>query len=147
MQIPMNFQLNFIKQEQHLMLPRTSSIVLTQNLYDILFQYVITPEKEARLDNFIKILENHIKSKAAAPFSLPVTELEFLEEGLEELKLLNWAEIPVTVFQVNLDACLNKESYEDEIEKIIVLLESMMIVRRYSGSDLVYVYPSSLVRY
>ncbi|HNX92894.1 MAG TPA: hypothetical protein PKW50_08250 [Syntrophomonas sp.] len=147
MQIPMNFQLNFIKQEQHLMLPRTSSIVLTQNLYDILFQYVITPEKEAKLDNFIKILENHIKSKAVAPFSLPVSELEFLEEGLEELKLLNWAEIPVTVFQVNLDACLNKESYEDEIEKIVNLLETMMIVRRYSGSDLVYVYPSSLVRY
>ena len=147
MQMPMNFQLNFIKQEQHLMLPRTSSIVLTQNLYDILFQYVITPEKEAKLDNFIKILENHIKSKAVAPFSLPVSELEFLEEGLEELKLLNWAEIPVTVFQVNLDACLNKESYEDEIEKIVNLLETMMIVRRYSGSDLVYVYPSSLVRY
>jgi len=147
MQIPMNFQLNFIKQEQHLMLPRTSSIVLTQNLYDILFQYVITPEKEAKLDNFIKILENHIKSKAVAPFSLPVSELEFLEEGLEELKLLNWAEIPVTVFQVNLDACLNKESYEDEIEKIVNLLETMMIVRRYSGSDLVYVYPSSLMRY
>jgi hypothetical protein len=115
MQIPMNFQLNFIKQEQHLMLPRTSSIILTQNLYDILFQYVITPEKEAKLDNFIKILENHIKSKAEAPFSLPVTELEFLEEGLDELKLLNWAEIPVAVFQVNLDACLDKESYEDEI--------------------------------
>lgn len=147
MQIPMNFQLNFIKQEQHLMLPRTSSIILTQNLYDILFQYVITPEKEAKLDNFIKILENHIKSKAEAPFSLPVTELEFLEEGLDELKLLNWAEIPVAVFQVNLDACLDKESYEDEIEKIINLLESLMTVRRYSGSDLVYVYPSSLVRF
>jgi len=147
MQIPMNFQLNYIKQEQHLMLPRTSSIVLTQNLYDILFQYVITPEKEAKLDNFIKILETHIKSKAVAPFSLPVSELEFLEEGLEELKLLNWAEIPVTVFQVNLDACLNKESYEDEIEKIVNLLETMMIVRRYSGSDLIYVYTSSLVRY
>jgi hypothetical protein len=144
---PMSFQLNFIKHEQHLMLPRTSSILLTQNLYDILFQYVITPEKEAKLDNFIKLLEKHIKSKAEAPFSLPVTELEFLEEGLEELKLLNWAEAPVAVFQINLDACLNKESYEDEIDKIVHLLESMMIVRRYSGSDLIYVYPSNLVRY
>lgn len=147
MSLPMNFQFNFIKQEQHLMLPRTSSIILTQNLYDILFQYVITPEKEAKLDHFIKLLETHIKSKAEAPFSLPVAELEFLEEGLEELKLLNWAEIPVAVFQINLDACLDKESYEDEIEKIIQLLESLMIVRRYSGSDLVYVYPSNLVRY
>ncbi|NLV21397.1 MAG: hypothetical protein GXY49_05370 [Syntrophomonadaceae bacterium] len=147
MQIPINFQLNFIRQEQHLMLPLASSIVLTQNLYDILFQYVITPEKEAKLDNFIKLLETHIKSKAEAPFSLPVTELEFLEEGLEELRLLNWTEIPVTVFQINLDACLDKESYEDEIEKIIHLLGRLMIVRRYSGSDLVYVYPSNLVRY
>ncbi len=129
------------------MLPRTSSIILIQNLYDILFQYVITPEKEAKLDSFIKLLETHIKSKAEAPFSLPVSELQFLEEGLEELRLLNWAEIPVAVFQINLDACLNKESYEDEIEKIIQLLTDLMIVRRYPGSDLVYVYPSNLVRY
>ncbi len=147
MSVPMNFQFNFIKQEQHLMLPRTSSIILIQNLYDILFQYVITPEKEAKLDSFIKLLETHIKSKAEAPFSLPVSELQFLEEGLEELRLLNWAEIPVAVFQINLDACLNKESYEDEIEKIIQLLTDLMIVRRYPGSDLVYVYPSNLVRY
>jgi len=147
MSVPINFQLNFIKQEHHLMLPRTSSIILTQNLYDILFQYVITPEKEAKLDHFIKLLENHIKSKAVAPFSLPVSELEFLEEGLEELRLLNWAEIPVAVFQINLDACLNKESYQDEIDKITQFLESLMIVRRYPGSDLVYVYPASLVRY
>ena len=143
----MNFQLNYIKQEQHLMLPRTSSIILTQNLYDILFQYVITPEKEAKLDHFIKLLETHIKSKAVAPFSLPVNALEFLDEGLEELKLLNWAEIPVAVFQINLDACLDKESYEDEMDKIGQLLENLMIIRRYKGSDLVYVYPASLVRY
>jgi len=147
MSVLINFQLNFIKQEQHLMLPRTSSIILTQNLYDILFQYVITPEKEAKLDHFIKLLENHIKSKAMAPFSLPVSELEFLEEGLEELRLLNWVEIPVAVFQINLDACLDKEGYQDEIDKITQFLESLMIVRRYSGSDLVYVYPASLVRY
>lgn len=142
-----NFQLNFIKQEQHLMLPRTSSIILAQNLYDILFQYVITPEKEAKLDHLIKLLETHIKSKAIAPFSLPVKDFDFLDEGLEELRLLNWVEIPVAVFQINLDACLNKESYEDEIEKIVQFLESLMIVRRYKGSDLLYVYPASLVRY
>lgn len=147
MPMPINFQLNFITQERHLMLPRTSSIVLTQNLYDILFQYVITPEKESKLDNFIKLLENHIKSKAEAPFSLPVTELEFLEDGLEELKLLNWTEIPVAVFQINLDACLNKESREDEIEKIVNMLEELMIVRRYPGSEMIYIYPSNLVRY
>lgn len=147
MPMPVNFQLNFITQERHLMLPRTSSIVLTQNLYDILFQYVITPEKESKLNNFIKLLENHIKSKAEAPFSLPMTELEFLEDGLEELKLLNWTEIPVAIFQINLDACLNQESREDEIEKIVNMLGELMIVRRYPGSEMVYVYPSNLVRY
>ncbi|HWQ75558.1 MAG TPA: hypothetical protein VN441_09600 [Syntrophomonas sp.] len=147
MPMPINFQLNFITQERHLMLPRTSSIILTQNLYDILFQYVITPEKESKLDNFIKLLENHIKSKAEAPFSLPVTELEFLEDGLEELKFLNWTEIPVAVFQINLDACLNKESREDEIEKIVNMLGDLMIVRRYLGSEMIYIYPSNLVRY
>lgn len=147
MQMPIGFQLNYIKQEQHLMLPLASSIILTQNLYDILFQYVITPEKEAQLESFIKMLETHIKSKAATPFSLPIAELEFLEEGLEELRLLNWAEVPVMIFQINLDACLDKESSEEEVEKIINQLENLMIIRRYPGSDLLYAYPSKLVRY
>ncbi len=147
MQDPIVFQLSFIKQEQHLMLPRTSSILLTQNLYDVLFQYVITPEKEEKLTYFIKLLETHIKSKAIAPFSMPISELEFLDDGLEELRLLNWAELPVSVFQINLDACLNKDAYDEEVEKITNLLESLMIVRRYKDSDLVYLYPSNLVRY
>lgn len=147
MQDPISFQLNFIKQEQHLMLPRTSSILLTQNLYDILFQYVITPEKEEKLNYFINLLETHIKSKANAPFSMPLSELEFLEDGLEELKLLNWAELPVSIFNISLDACLDKESYAEETEKIVSYLESLMIIRHYKGSDLFYVYPSNLVRY
>lgn len=147
MSLPTKFQLTFIKQEQHLMLPRTSSIILTQNLYDILFQYVITPEKEEKLNYFINLLENHIKSKALAPFSMPLRDLDFLDEGLEELRLLNWAEIPVSVFQISLDACLAKESYDDEIDKICTLLESLMIIRHYKNSDLVYVYPADLVRY
>ena len=147
MKYPSAFQLSFIRQEQHLMLPRTSSIILTQNLYDVLFQYVITPEKEDKLNYFINLLETHIKSKANAPFSMPISELEFLDEGLEELRLLNWAELPVSVFQISLDACLDKDSYDEEIEKIADFLENMMIIRRYKGSDLLYVYPSSLVRY
>lgn len=147
MQNPIVFQLNFIKQEQHLMLPLTSSILLTQNLYDILFQYVITPEKEAKLNYFINLLETHIKSKVNAPFSMPISELEFLDEGLEELRLLNWAELTVSVFQISLDACLNKDAYDDEVEKVTNLLESLMTIRRYKGSDLVYVYPANMVRY
>jgi len=147
MQNPIGFQLTFIKQEQHLMLPRTSSILLTQNLYDILFQYVITPEKEEKLNYFINMLETHIKSKAIAPFSMPVSELEFLDEGMEELRLLNWQEIPVAVFRITLDACLNKDGYDEEIDKIAALLESLMIVRRYKDSDLLYAYPANLVVY
>jgi len=144
---PTKFQLTYIKQEQHLMLPRTSSILLTQNLYDILFQYIITPEKEEKLNYFINLLETHIKSKALAPFSMPLSELEFLDEGLEELRLLNWAEIPVSIFQITLDACLNKNAYEDEIDNVCDSLENLMIIRRYKGSDLLYVYPSNLIRY
>lgn len=147
MQDPIVFQLNFIKQEQHLMLPRTSSILLTQNLYDILFQYVITPEKEEKLNYFINLMKTHILSKANAPFSMPISELEFLDEGLEELRLLNWTEMPVSIFQISLDACLNKDAYDEEVEKATALLESLMIIRRYKDSDLVYVYPSNLVRY
>lgn len=147
MQVPNSFQLSFIKQEQHLMLPLTSSIKLTQNLYDILFQYVITPEKEEKLNHFINLLEIHIKSKARTPFSLPVSELAFLDEGLEELKLLNWAEIPVSVFRITLDACLNKDGYDEEIDRVADLLESLMTARRYKDSDLLYAYPANLVGY
>lgn len=147
MQDPIGFQLSFIKQEQHLMLPFTSSILLAQNLYDVLFQYVITPEKEEKLNHFINLLETHIKSKANTPFSLPVSELAFLDEGLEEMRLLNWAEIPVSVFRITLDACLDKEGYDEEIDKITDLLESLMIIRRYKDSDLLYVYPADLVRF
>lgn len=144
---PAKYQLSFVKQEQHLMLPRTSSILLTQNLYDILFQYVITPEKEEKLNYFINLMETHIKSKAQAPFSMPLSELEFLDEGLEELRLLNWAEIPVSVFQITLDACLNRDAYDEEIDNICEHLENLMILRHYKGSDLIYVYPSNLVRF
>jgi len=146
MQDPIGFQLNFVKQEQHLMLPRASSIILTQNLYDILFQYVITPEKEEKLNYFINLLMIDIKSKTTAPFSMPISELEFLDEGLEELRLLNWVELPVSVFQISLDACLNKDAHDEEIEKVADLLENLMIIRRYKDSDLVYVYPTNLVR-
>jgi hypothetical protein len=35
------FKLNFLRMEQHILLPNTTSIILAQNLYEILFQYVI----------------------------------------------------------------------------------------------------------
>jgi hypothetical protein len=102
-------------------------------------------EKEEKIKSFIAILEAHIKSKSRAPFSLPVSELEFLEEGLQELKLLNWFEVPVTVFRVSIDNCLNKEAYDEELEKVLELLENLMTLARRKDSEFIYVYPANMV--
>lgn len=140
-----NFQLKFIREERHLMLPRVSSIVVTQRLYEILFQYAITKEKEVKLKAFINLLETHIKSHAKAPFSLPIEEFGFLGEGLQELKVLNWTEIPIYLFEV-------KSSEEEEIspesmEAYLAMLENLMICGRLLKNNQLYVYPSNLVRY
>lgn len=144
MNIPL-FQVTYLRHEQHLMLPRVSSILLAQNLYDILFQYVISTEKEVKLQQFIQMLEVHIKSKAQAPFSRPLEELSFLEEGLQELKLLNWTEIPVAVFKITIQGDLNPDQEEDALDEIVRMLEGLMICKR--EDDLLYVYPSNLIRY
>jgi hypothetical protein len=144
--VPNNFRLDFIREEQHLMLPTITSIMLTQNLYDVLFQYVITEEREERLKKFIGMLESHIKRKDRAPFSMPVAELEFLDEGLEELRLLNWMEIPVAIFQVTLDASIKEEDYTDELDKVLTWLEGLMVFSHAEDSRMIQVYPYVLVR-
>lgn len=136
------FSLIFLREEQHLMIPTTSSIVLAQNLYDILFQYAITPEKETKLKAFIQVLEEHIKSKNKVPFSLPVEELNFLEDGLQELKLLNWREVPVTVFQIK-----STVNNEEEMESIHSRLENLMTCKLVKANNLLYTFPSTLLRY
>ncbi len=141
-----NFKLTLLRQEQHLMLPTVTTIVLTQNLYDILFQYLITEEKEEKLKKIIGMMEAHIKRKDQAPFSMPISALEFLDEGLEELRMLNWMEIPVAVFQISLDDNIAKDCYEDELEKILNGMEELMIFSRPEQSDLIWVYPYQLVR-
>jgi len=128
------------------MLPTINSIIITQTLYDTLFQYLITPEKEELLKKFIKMMEDHIKSKDNAPFSQPVSALEFLDEGLEELRLLNWMEIPVTVWEISLDESLGEDVYQDELEKVLNLLEDLMIFSRPDKGNMLWVYPYSLVR-
>ena len=128
------------------MLPTITSIVLTQNLYDVLFQYLITEEKEAQLKKIIGMLENHIKRKDQSPFSMPISALTFLDEGLEELRMLNWMEIPVAVFQISLDDSIKEGDYEDEIEKVLIWMEDLMIFSRPEHSDLIWVYPFQLVR-
>jgi len=141
-----NFKLEFVREEQHLMLSTISSIKLTQSLYDTLFQYVITEEKEELLKKFINLLETHIKSKDNSPFSLPISELNFLDEGLEELRLLNWMEVPVAVFQLSLDENINDDDYQEELDKILTQLERLMIYSRPAEGNLVWVYPFLLVR-
>lgn len=137
------FDLKFIKQEQHLMLPGVTSIILTQNLYDILFQYVISPEKEEKLKIFIEKLETHIKSKSRAPFSMPLSDLAFLEEGLQELRLLNWLESPVAVFEMQ----LSEQADEAAMENIDLLLENLFTYKKKENSNQLYVYSSRLTTF
>jgi len=140
------FSLKFIREEQHLMLPTITSIKLTQNLYDALFQYVLTAEKEELLKKFIEILEKHIKRKDRAPFSMPIAELEFLDDGLDELRLLNWMEIPVAVFEIAWDEAVKADNYEEELEKVLSWLEGLMIFSHPADSNMIWVYPYALVR-
>ncbi|MDD2585443.1 MAG: hypothetical protein PHT79_05455 [Syntrophomonadaceae bacterium] len=137
------FRLDFIKQEKHLLLPTTTSIIVVQNLYDVLFQYAINAEKEKKLKYFINLLESHIKSKTRAPFSIPLEELEFLDDGLQELKLLNWLEAPVSVFELFLDESVD----EEKKEKTFDLLQDMIIFNFVKDSSRIYVYPSNLTIY
>jgi len=137
-----NFRLNFLTQEQHIMLPNTTSIILAQNLYDVLFQYVIDPDKEASLKYFIEKLETHIKSKPRAPFSMPISELDFLGEGLQELRLLNWLESPVSLFEVEvMDA---GENEEEELEKVYDLLGDLLTFNKKPEGNCIYVYSNRL---
>lgn len=139
------FKLILVKQDTHLRLPTVTSIIVVQNLYDILFQYLIDAEQESRLKQLIGLMETHIKSKSRAPFSIPVEDLEFLGEGLEELKLLNWAEVAVTVFRV--EVAEQGETSEEDMEPILELLDSLFTYKRVGESDQIYVYPSRLTMY
>lgn len=139
------FKLTLVKQDIHLRLPTVTSIIVVQNLYEILFQYLIDPEQEKRLKQLISLMETHIKSKNTAPFSIAVQDLEFLGEGLEELKLLNWAEVAVTVFRVDLPG--QDQPAEEDLEPILALLEELFIFKRLENSNLIWVYPTHLTMY
>ncbi len=141
---PTSFSLHFIRSEQHMMLPTVTSIKLTQNLYNALFQYVYTEEREKLLKKLIEMLESHIKSKASTPFSRPLAELEFLDEGLEELKLLNWHQITVSVFEISLPD--GQPLDEERLEEVLTQLEGLMMFSRPAGSNTLWVYPYTLVR-
>lgn len=124
-------------------MPALASIVLVQNLYDILFQYAISKEKEAKLELFIKKLETHIKSKSLAPFSISLEEMSFLGEGLDELRLLNWQQINLSLFEIVIDE-LNQDE-ENVWEALIVFLNTLFTCVRINDSKVIKVFPSSMI--
>lgn len=138
-----HFSLQFMEQEDHLVLPTVTSIVLVQNLYDVLFQYVLSPEQEEKLQAFINKLDAHIKKKSQTPFSMPKTDLAFLGEGLEELRLLNWMELPVCKFTIlpDREQEWSGEAGEAALEEIIENLEDYAMISRVENSAVIYVYP------
>ncbi len=137
------FKLGFLENEPHLLLPNVTSIILAQNLYDVLFQYAISPEKEERLKSFIYLLETHIKSKSRAPFSIPLEDLAFLEEGLQELRLLNWMEVPVSLFRL----VLPDDAGEDDYENTYDFLKEVFTFNKKSNTHDIYVYPLGLTAF
>jgi len=144
--LPASFELKFLREEQHLMLPTITSIRLTQSLYDALFQYILTADQEERLQKFIAMLEEHIKRKDQAPFSVPIADLQFLDDGLQELRLLNWFEIPVAVFELGLPVTITEEEREAQLEGISDLLDRLTIFAQPKDSGLIWVYPYTMVR-
>ncbi len=137
-----SFQLKFVREERHFLLPTVKTIIIAQNLYDILFQYVINPEREENLRLFLNKLETHIKSKSKAPFSIPYSELEFLEEGLQELRLLNWIELDVAVCEL-----IVEDADEEDVENILEFLENYLMFNKVENTNHIYIYPDELVRY
>lgn len=137
-----NFSLVYIGSQVHMMMPHTSSILVAQSLYDILFQYIMTPEKEALLKNFADRLREHIKTHPSAPFSLPMSKLTFLNEGLKELQLLNWQSIKVEVFRVISEGEMSAE----DLAECLAAFSEYAIVNLVEETKELYVYPYRLVR-
>lgn len=135
------FAMKYLRKEDHLMMPSLAKLVVTQALYEMLFQYVLTPEKEKDLLDFINRIEVHQKNNQyrTTPFSLPVEELQFLEEGIEELKLLCWQLVPVHVFEIEIPFPPSSGDYDrakDQTEQILTDL----FVFNWQGENEILVY-------
>lgn len=140
------FNLKYIATEEHFMMPTLTTLVMTQQLYDILFQYLLTPEQEKQLMDFIGLIQKYLDNKAhqKAPFSVNKAELDFLEDGLEELRMLCWQTIPVYVFEVEVCEDSASPSYQtarDQMENILMDL----FVYTWRGQNQILVYPPSIV--
>jgi len=134
------FKLVFIEQKEYLLLPNVASVKVVQHLYDVLFQYAITEEHEDKLKAFIAKMEAHIKSKTRAPFAMPLTDLEFLDEGLEELRLLNWMPANLATFEVTLDD-------PAQLDTVLENLENYLTFNRITGTNQVIAYPHGITAY
>lgn len=135
------FNLRYLGKEDHLMMPPLTKLVVTQTLYDILFQYVLTPDKERKLLDFIGRIQVHMSDNAYrdTPFSVPVTEMQFLEEGLEELKMLCWQVVPVHLFAVEFpvpESSCQPEAVKDQADLIL----SDLFVYNWEGDNRILVY-------
>ncbi|MGE5544309.1 MAG: hypothetical protein ACM3UW_04985 [Bacillota bacterium] len=123
------------------MMPALTKLVVTQSLYDILFQYVLTPEKEQKLLDFINRIQSHLSDNAYrnTPFSVPVEEMRFLEEGLEELKLLCWQEVPVHIFEIGFSVPESSPEFESVKDQVDLIL-SDLFVYNWQGENRILVY-------
>lgn len=142
------FLLEWGDSEEHWMLPELTALVSVQGLYDILFQYLITEEKEKLLTAFTQKVEYYLTYRRTGlgngPFSVPVDELAFLEEGVEELRYLQWHKVPVYQVKVlNNNGGTPSPQEWDNIEQV---LGTTLIYNRISSDDYssIYVYPVSL---
>lgn len=140
------FRLVYVGKEEHLMMPHLTALTTVQNLYDILFQYVVTPEKEEKLVKFINMIHEHLNDgfRGNIPFSVPVEELEFLGEGLAELKLLCWQKIPVYVFAVEMDQEEDPDRRDSSLEAVENVLADLFVYK-WRGESQIIVYPSSIL--
>lgn len=134
------FKLVFAEQKEHLLLPNVTSIKVVQHLYDVLFQYAITEEHEEKLKAFIGKMEAHIKTKPRAPFSMPLADLEFLDDGLEELRLLNWMQEKLAIFEVSAED-------PEQLETILEVMERYLTFNRISDTNQIVVYPLGITAY
>jgi len=139
------FELKFLQIEEHLLLPNVTSIKVVQHLYDVLFQYAITEEYEQKLKSFISRLEEHIKQKLQTPFSMPLSDLQFLDEGLEELKLLNWMQQPLARFELVIAD--NVENEEEALDKILDILQNYLSFNRVPKTRELLVFPHGITLY
>jgi len=142
------FELKLLREEKHLALPNLTSLVLIKEIQDVLYQYLVSEEKERLLNAFLDRLRAHLSLErdGNGPFSILIDDLQFLEEeGLEELKYLNWVEIPVYVFEVKGRIAPDNDDYPEFFTTVNQILDELLVYNWVPGTNLIYAYPQSLL--